>query len=145
MRVWNSGLLLFMLACAHGPQSTGLSGLKPVAEDFHQRIRWGDYRGAAKLMIPARREAFLKARQDKQDEKNLSITDYDIQDARMGADPLHASVVTRLGWVRLPSASEHTDTITSDFVFQDGAWRLERQDRGPFTPELSEPLPAPGS
>lgn len=136
-------VLCLLVSCAHGPQSTGLAGLKPVAQDFHQRIRWGDFRGAAKMMVPARREPFLQARQKLKDDKNLSVTDYDILDARLGADVLHASVITRLSWVRLPSASEHTDSVTSDFVYRDGVWLLEHQDAGPFTPELSDALPEP--
>jgi hypothetical protein len=139
-RLWQSLVLcLLALGCAHAPRSTGLSGLKPFAEDFHRRIRWKDYRGAANLLVLERREAFLAARREQHDERDLSITDYDIEDARM-KDELHAKVVTRLSWVRLPSPSEHTETVTSEFVFREGSWWLERQDAGPFAPELSRGL-----
>jgi hypothetical protein len=132
--------LLALVACAHAPHSTGLPGLKPVCEDFLQRIRWRDYRGAANTILPERREAFLAARKAQHDERDLTITDYDLEDAKLGADDTHAKVVTKVSWVRLPSPTENTDTITLEFLFKDRAWWLARMDEGPFVPELSAPV-----
>lgn len=131
-------LLLTLLggACAHTPKSTGMEGLKPVVEDFHKRIRWKDFRGAARHLIPERREAFVRARSELHDERDLSITDFEILEAVLEPDGMRATVTTRLQWMRLPSASEQTATVTSEFVFRDGTWLLERMLDGPFAGEL---------
>lgn len=131
------------LGCAHTPRSTGLEGLKPVAEKFHQSIRWKSYREAAEMIVPERREAFLRARQRQKDERDLSITDYDMQEAKISADGMHAHLVTHLSWMRLPSASEHTQNVTTEFVSRNGVWLVEHQDAGPFIPEMSEPVTPP--
>lgn len=131
-------LLLALLggACAHTPKSTGMEGLKPVVEDFYKRIRWKDFRGAARHLIPERREAFVRARSEQQDERDLSITDFEILEAVLEPDGMRATVTSRLQWMRLPSVSEQTATVTSDFVFRDGTWLLERMQDGPFAGEL---------
>lgn len=138
MRLLAPLLLVALLcgACAHTSKSTGLEGLRPVVEDFHQRIRWKDFRGAARHLIPERRGDFLKARSDMQDERDLSITDFEILEVGLEPDGMRATVTSRFQWMRLPSASEQTATVTSEFVFRDGAWLLERQLEGPFAGEL---------
>ena len=110
--------------------------MKPAIETFHQRVRWKDFRGATELLVPERRAAFEKARKDQNDNRDLSITDYQLEDVRLVDDGMRAIVVSRISWVRLPSVSEHPDLVTSEFVFQFGAWQLARQDSGPFAPEL---------
>jgi len=123
-------------ACAHTPQSTGLEGLRPVVEDFHKRIRWKDFRGAAKHIVPESREVFLRARKELQDERDLSITDFEVLDVQLAPDGMRATITARLQWMRLPSPSEQTATVTSEYVFRDRAWQLERMLDGPFAGEL---------
>ncbi len=135
--------LIALVACAHAPKSGGLETLKPAVETFHQRIRWRDYRGAAELLLPERREAFLKARAEQQDDKDLTITDYQLEDARLLGEGDRALVVARLSWMRLPSISEHSDLVTTELVFRDAAWWVARQDKGPFAPELDVPYQPP--
>jgi hypothetical protein len=113
-----------------------MEGLKPTVEDFHKRIRWKDFRGAAKHIVPESREPFLRGRAEHQDDRDLSITDFEILEIALAPDGLRATVTTRLSWMRLPSASEQTATVTSDFVFRDGEWLLERMEGGPFAGEL---------
>ncbi|WP_224249719.1 hypothetical protein [Hyalangium gracile] len=131
-------LLLALLggACAHTPRSSGLDGLKPLVQDFHKRVRWKDFRGAARVIVPESREQFLRARTDLQDERDLSITDFEILEIALAQDGMRATVTTRLGWMRLPSASEQTATVSSEWVYRDGAWLLERMEGGPFAGEL---------
>jgi hypothetical protein len=138
MRSFASLLLVALLggACAHTPRSTGAEGLKPVVEDFHKRIRWKDFRGAARHIVPESREAFLRARADQNDERDLSITDFEILEAALAPDGMRATVTTRLQWMRLPSPSEQTATVTEEYVFRDGEWMLERMQEGPFAREL---------
>jgi hypothetical protein len=105
-------------------------------ESFHQLIRWRDYRSAARLIVPERRQDFQRARIDMKDDRDLTITDYEIEDVKVSEDGQRATVQSRIQWMRLPSASERTALVTSEFVLRDGAWLLERQLEGPFEGEL---------
>ncbi|HYO58303.1 hypothetical protein [Archangium sp.] len=132
--------LLFALAlsggCAHTKKKSDLEALRPVVESFHQRVRWKDYRIAARYIIPERRQDFEKARRERQDERDLSITDYEIEEVQLDEKGERATVTSRIKWMRLPSVSEQSDTVTSEFIFRDGKWLLERQLGGPFDGEL---------
>ncbi|XXF79817.1 hypothetical protein P2318_08690 [Myxococcaceae bacterium GXIMD 01537] len=128
-------LALALAGCAHTKKSA-LEDLKPVVDGFHQRIRWKDFRGAARAIVPERRDAFEKARRDLKDEDDLSVTDYEIEDVKVSPDGQRAQVISRIQWMRLPSVSAKTATVTSEFIYRDGAWMLERQLDGPFAGEL---------
>ena len=139
MRLFVPFLLLLALvggACAHTTKSTGMEGLRPVVEDFHKRLRWKDFRGVARHIVPERREEFMRRRTELQDERDLSVTDFEILEAVLDPEGMRATVTSRLQWMRLPSASEQSATVTSEFVFREGAWLLERQLEGPFAGEL---------
>lgn len=128
-------LALAVSACAHSKKSN-LETLKPVVESFHKSIRWRDYRTAARFIVPERREDFERARRQLRDEEDLSVTDYELEDVTLSEDGMRATVISRVQWMRLPSASAKTATVTSEFVFRDGTWLLERQLDGPFDGEL---------
>jgi hypothetical protein len=113
-----------------------MEGLKPMVEDFNKRVRWKDFRGAARHLVPESREPFLQAREQLHDERDLSITDFEVLEMAVSPDGQRALVTTRLNWMRLPSASEQTATVTSEFVFRDGDWLLEKMKGGPFEGEL---------
>ncbi len=127
--------LLLLTGCASARMGD-LDALKPTVETFHQRARWGDYRGAAELVVPAKRDAFLQARASMHDDKDLHITDYELEDARYGSDKSWAVCVSRINWYRLPSVSEQSVVVTSTFLWRDGKWYLDAQDGGPFADEL---------
>jgi hypothetical protein len=118
-----------------------LDELKPAVEAFHQRLRWKDFRGAADLIVPERREGFLKERTRLKDDKDLYITDFQLEDAKTSPDQSVARAVARLSWYRLPSTTEETAVVTNVFAWREGAWFLESQDSGPF--EELRPAPAP--
>ncbi len=123
--------------CAHTkPSSTGLEGLRPAVEDFHKQVRWGEYRAAARYLVPERRPDFERARREKNDARDLSITDYEIDEASLSEDGMRATVISRIQWMRLPSMSATTSTVTSEWTYVNGAWLLERQSDGPFADEL---------
>ncbi|HSP80428.1 MAG TPA: hypothetical protein VLQ93_17990 [Myxococcaceae bacterium] len=123
-------------ACAHTQKTSHLQALRPAVESFHQRIRWRDYRYAARYIVPERRQDFEQARRELHDERDLSITDYEIEGVELSEDNQRAIITSRISWMRLPSVSEQSATVTSEFVHRDGVWLLERQLGGPFDGEL---------
>ena len=74
-----------------------------------------------------------------QDDRDLTLTDYELLDVKLAGRGDEGVAVSRVSWVRLPSVTEHTAEITSRFEFRDGAWYLRSQDAGPFLKELSPP------
>lgn len=129
-------LVLVLGACATTSKKSNLEALKPTVERFHEAIRWRDYRSAARLIVPERQGDFQRARIKLHDDRDLTITDYEIEDVKLSEDGQRATVQSRIQWMRLPSASEQTALVTSEFVFRDGVWLLERQLEGPFGGEL---------
>ncbi len=129
-------LVLLLGACATTSKKSSLEQLKPTVERFHQLIRWRDYRSAARLIVPERSVDFQRARIEMKDDRDLTITDYEIEDVKVSDDGERATVQSRIQWLRLPSASEQTALVTSEFVLRNGAWLLERQLQGPFEGEL---------
>lgn len=115
--------------------------MKKTAEMFHERIRWRDYPGAAELIVPDRRLLFESARQKLDDDHNLSITDYELEGVRFSSDGKRGWVVSRVSWMRLPSASEKNARIDSEYVWQNAGWLLVRQSAGPFAEELGAEYP----
>ena len=66
----------------------------------------------------------------------MSITDYEIEEVQVEEEGARAIVTSRVKWMRLPSVSEQSDTVTSEFIYRDGKWMLEKQAGGPFDGEL---------
>lgn len=131
--------------CATIPKGE-IEDLKPAVRAVHQSFRWKDFRGAAEMMVAERQEAFIKARTRLNDDKDLFITNFELEDAKLSPDLLVAKAVTRISWYRLPSTNEQTATVTSIFVWRDGIWQLESQDDGPFedlkpAPKKKKPAP----
>jgi hypothetical protein len=135
--------LLASAACAHARRSSGVEGARKAAELFHHRARWKDFGGAALLLVPEKREPFEAARRLLNDDRDLSIADYQLDELTLSGDGLSARVASKVSWHRLPSLSQHDETVTTELVWLDGAWLIARQQRGPFHEELSEPYPEP--
>ena len=134
--IFGTFVAVLALSCAHVSKVSGLKELKDSADTFHQRIRWHDFRGANELLVPALRPGFERGLRERHDERDLSITDYDLEDVRMAADGVHGLVSSRVNWVRLPDTSEHTERVSTLFVFQSGVWFVEQQAGGPFAKDL---------
>jgi hypothetical protein len=109
-----------------------LEELKPAVEAFHQRVRWKDFRSAAELVVPEHRDAFIRARERLKDDRDLFISDFQLEDAKLAPDLSVAHAVSRVSWYRLPSTAEQSVTVTSTFVWRESQWLLESQDDGPF-------------
>ncbi len=91
--------------------------------------------------MPERRERFEQALKARADERDLSISDYELERERISADGKSATVESRVSWTRLPSVSEKTELVTSELVRRDGSWLISRQQGGPFARELGDELP----
>ena len=136
-------LMLFFSGCATTPKGE-IDDLKPTIRAVHQSFRWKDFRGAADMLVAERQDAFIKARLKANDDQDLFITNFELEDAKISPDQLVAKVVTKISWYRLPSTTEKTAVVTSVFVWREGAWKLESQDDGPFEdllPEKKKPEP----
>lgn len=134
-------LMALLSACAHTrTSSSATEALRPVVEGFHKRVRWRDYASAAHYLAPERREAFEKARRELRDDKDLSVTDFELEEVKIAPDTKTAEVRSRISWVRLPSVTEESEQVVSDFAYRDGRWLLVRQQGGPFDAELSSEL-----
>ena len=120
-----------LLGCATVPKGDP-ELLKPSVETFHQRVRWTDFRGAAELLVEEKRRAFFTARAKLNDDRDLFISNFEIEDAKVALDMLSADAVTKISWYRLPSTTEITTVTTSRFVWRNESWMLEAQDEGPF-------------
>ncbi|WP_395807666.1 hypothetical protein [Archangium minus] len=101
-------------------------------ESFHQRVRWKDFRVASGHIVPERRQDFERALRESEAERDLNITDYEIESVEMVEEGQRAIVTSTIRWTRLPSVSEQKAAVTSEFVFRNGTWLLERQLGGPF-------------
>ena len=134
--------VLFVLvlggACAHTNQKKPADeeALRPAVESFHQRVRWKDYRFVTRFVVPERRQDFERGLREREDERDLDVTDYEIEDVAMAEEGHRAIVTSRFHWTRLPSVTVKKDTVISEFVFRDGAWLLEKQHGGPFDGSL---------
>ena len=121
--------------CATIPKGD-VDELKPTIEAFHKCARWKDFQCVANLLVPSKRDAFKKAREKLQDERDLFITDYELEEAKVAPDRLKAVAVSRIKWYRLPSNSEANSNVSSTWIWMEGSWRLDTQDGGPFASDL---------
>lgn len=120
------------------------AAIRSAAEKFHQRVRWKDYRGASDLLVAERRQPFVDERESLNDERDLTISDYELTDVRVDEDGERAWVISRMSWFRFPSITEQTQTVTTELVrLRDQHWVIARQDRGPFTGALGAPYTRP--
>jgi hypothetical protein len=119
-------------ACAHTKKTADTETLRPTVESFHQRVRWKDYRMASHYVVPERRQQFETAVREREDERDLDITDYEIEGVELVDEGQRAIVTSSFRWTRLPSVSVRKATVTSEFIYRNGAWLLERQEGGPF-------------
>lgn len=123
-------------SCAHGPNKGDPDSARSTAELFHHRTRWKDYGGAARLLVPEKRAAFDEARRTLHDERDLTISDYQLDELEVLEDGT-ARVVSRLSWYRLPSISAHEDTVVTTLVYLEGRWFVAGQTGGPFEDSLT--------
>jgi hypothetical protein len=126
-------VLLLLSACAHSGLESSAGQLKTDSSDFEKSLRFQDYGGAAQLVAPAKRQAFLAAR--RREGNDLTITDMEVIDVQMAQDAKQAMVVSRMRWVKLPSATEVTAEVRESWVATGNGWVLLSLAGGPF-PEL---------
>ncbi len=109
------------------------ANLPKIADRFTEAMRWKDWYGAAKLVEPEQRTAFLE--QFKED-PDLFVVDSRIQNIHPGTDEGTAEVVYQLEYYRLPSSR-----------IERWSWKQEwKKQPGRFTTEtvwlISNPPPS---
>jgi hypothetical protein len=115
-----------------------VSALKPMLEAFHGSMRWKDFGKLPQHLLPERREAFIRAANARNDEKNLVVTDYELEECDLSTqDPTVAVCTSKISWYRLPSATVETQLVATTLKWQNGIWLIDRQSAGPFSEELS--------
>jgi hypothetical protein len=114
-----------------------VDSLKSAAKELHQRARWRDWRGFVELIVEDRRGAFLAARKNAHDSRDLSITDYEVLDVRMKEGNVRGDALTRMSWLQLPSVTERTEEVWSHWEFMKGTWYLDSMEGGPFAQDLA--------
>jgi hypothetical protein len=129
---------LLALGCSSTPFQPGPNALKSANEDFEKSLRFQDYSGAASLVTPVRRQAFLAARRKEHDD--LEITDMEVIDVQMSGDGLHALVLSRMRWVKLPSVVEVNAEVRAQWDVMGTQWVVSVLQGGPF-PELEVAAP----
>src|SRR5690242_5137621 len=96
-----------------------VDALKPTLEFIHGEMKWKNYRAVAKQVVPEKREAFTKACDKRDDEKNLFVTDYQLEDCTVNAsDQTMAVCMSKVSWYRLPSATEKTVTVATTLKWE---------------------------
>ena len=121
-------------ACSHTPKTSAseLEALKTTVDEFHRRVRWKDYRFATRYVVPELRSDFTRSLKENRDEKDLDITEYEVEGVDVAPEGGRAVVTSKFSWTRLPSSTVHEDTVTSEFVLRQGQWLLNKQTGGPF-------------
>ena len=62
----------------------------------------------------------------------LDVSDYELEGVEVDPEGDRARVTSRMRWTRLPSPSMKDERVTSDFIYREGQWLLEKQHGGPF-------------
>jgi hypothetical protein len=127
----------FFAACATTNKGD-LDALKPTLNAFHGHMRWKDYSQLPMQLVPERREAFIRGLNARDDDKNLVVTDYQLEECDVKPEDQKIAVcVSKISWYRLPSPSVTTATVATTLRWQGGMWLVDRQSGGPFAEELS--------
>lgn len=106
--------------------------MKHATQDFFQRLQWEDFHGAAEVIVEEQRDAFLENRERQHDERDLSISDYEIERMKLATDGLSATCWVRIWWTRLPSPTQEQTIVQGRFVWRAGQWRVASIQRGPI-------------
>jgi hypothetical protein len=124
-----TALLVALAACATVSGARGdLEALKPALENFHKRLRWQDFHGAAELLVPERRDAFVA----QSDQRN----DFELLEVDVEPEGKRATGVSKISWFRLPDANQQTKTVRTVMLWNGATWLIESQSAGPFAADL---------
>ncbi|MBL8957708.1 MAG: hypothetical protein JNK82_43435 [Myxococcaceae bacterium] len=139
--------------CATLSNKGDVDALKPTLDYFHGEMRFRNFRTVEKLIVPEKRAAFTKAAMARDDETNLFVTDFQLEDCTLNEkDGTLAVCMSKVSWHRLPSTSVKTVMVATTLKWEGGQWLVDRQSDGPFAEELSietarpekkAPAPAP--
>jgi hypothetical protein len=131
-------LLLPLTLCACVTTKGDLDTLKPTLQAFHNGMRWKELRKLSSALLPERRDAFDKASKARDDEKNLFVTDYQLEECKVDLpEGVTATCYSKISWYRLPSSSEKTVSVATTLRWKGNVWLIDKQSDGPFAEELS--------
>ncbi len=135
--------LCLFVACATTKKGD-VELLRPTLDAFHSRMRWKDFAQIPSQLVFEKREAFVTASNKRDDEKNLFVTDYQLEACDVKPDDQTIAIcMSKVSWYRLPSVATKTVVVATTLKWQGGQWLIDRQSDGPFAEELSLSAPAP--
>ncbi len=125
--------LLLLLAGCTGLSSSVRTGdtdeLNHQVELYERALHWKDEVAAAAFWAPEKRAAWRRGTIERRDERDLSITSFDIEEVRL--DKAGGRAFVKVSWVRLPSLTEKEDLVEERWERRDGAWLIVDEIGGP--------------
>lgn len=96
--------------------------LRERAELYHDRYAWRDFETASFMVVPDSRRDFLRFTEPLQ--RGYTVEDHSIQLIKVSPDGDRAAVVVKRSFIKTPSITLQSESVTQEWVFQEGAWYL---------------------
>jgi hypothetical protein len=133
-----AAVILLPVLAACSTVKGDVSTLKPTMETFHEGMKWKELRRLADSLLPERRDAFDKACKARDDEKNLFVTEYELEDCKVKQpEGIEATCYSKVTWYRLPSINAKTVSVATTLRWKSNQWFVDKQSDGPFAEDLS--------
>jgi hypothetical protein len=118
------------LGCAHLKDSGQDDDLDHAVDLYWKAAHWRDPIAGSSFVAPDQRSDWLRTR-DKL-EKDLNITNYEIQGEKIDPGSTTASVIVRLTWYMLPSLVERTELVNQRWIYSSSHWLVSSEKGGPL-------------
>lgn len=118
--------------CAERQKKATVKELRDTSESFARHLRWGDYRGMAKFIIPEERLPYVKGILDRGEDETLKVLDFELEHVHYVPPGDNAIILSRISWYRLPSVTAKSEVVTLHFKDCDGEWLVKAIENGPL-------------
>jgi len=137
-----AAVILLPLSLACSTVKGDVSTLKPTMETFHENMKCKELRRITATLLPERRDAFEKACRARDDDKNLFVTEYELEECKVQQpEGVEAVCYSKVTWYRLPSANAKTVSVATTLRWKGNLWFVDKQSDGPFAEDLSVGTP----
>lgn len=118
--------------CAERQKKATIKDLKNTSEGFVRRMRWGDYKGMTKYMVPEQRLPYVKGILERGEDDTLKILDCEMEHVHYVPPGDEAIVLAKISWYRLPSVTALSEVATFHLEDRDGEWLVSEVENGPL-------------